>query len=643
MPVFNGLKTLDRAIGSVVRQTFPGWELLVVDDCSTDGTSDALKRWAARDSRVRPLRTSQNGGPAAARNVGLKHARGERIAYLDCDDEYYADYLQEVARLHQPSDVLVFGYDLVHHDGQPDCRVETWEPARERGKLFTVNIVTALGVSHQREWVERIGGFDERLWRETDWDYWKRLARARARFMYLPEKSGRYYVRRASQSRSPHVTVRQREGAIRNWGAGRPLFWDASCGRRRGKVARVAFRSSYCLIDFTSGAAVATMRLLRVLLDRGFQCRAFCGPWLDQGDAFAPERSLAQFGPELEIQESTTAGLNAQLVSASHLGVPVTVFSSPAAKGRWPSREEADAFVEGYRAFLDSYRPEVLITYGGDPASRKLALMAKSRDIPIVFLLHNFSYRHRGVFRATDYVVVPSDFSRQYHWERVGLACQVLPNVVDWQRVHVANRDPRYVTFVNPHMVKGVYVFARIAEQLARRRPDIPLLVVEGRRTTETLTQTGIDLSGVRELRCMKNTPDPRDFYRVTKLLLMPSLWNESFGLVAAEAMVSGIPVLASNRGSLPEIVGDAGVLLDIPAWYTPATRAAPRPEEVEPWVETICRLWDDEQAYGDLSERAQQRARQWHVDNLSPTYGEFFRELHPQPGPPLLPRRFWA
>jgi glycosyltransferase involved in cell wall biosynthesis len=155
--------------------------------------------------------------------------------------------------------------------------------------------------------------------------------------------------------------------------------------------------------------------------------------------------------------------------------------------------------------------------------------MAKSRDIPIVFLLHNFSYRHRGVFRATDYVVVPSDFSRQYHWERVGLACQVLPNVVDWQRVHVANRDPRYVTFVNPHMVKGVYVFARIAEQLARRRPDIPLLVVEGRRTTETLTQTGIDLSGVRELRCMKNTPDPRDFYRVTKLLLMPSLWNESF------------------------------------------------------------------------------------------------------------------
>lgn len=201
MPVFNGLKTLDRAIGSVVRQTFPGWELLAVDDCSTDGTWDALNRWAEGDLRVGPLRTPENGGPGAARNIGLEHARGERIAYLDCDDEYYADYLQAVARLHQLADVLVFGYDVVYRDGEPDCRVEGWDPVPERGKLFRVNIVTPLGVSHRREWVQRIGGFDERLWRETDWDYWKRLARARARFKYMPQKSGRYHVRRASHSR----------------------------------------------------------------------------------------------------------------------------------------------------------------------------------------------------------------------------------------------------------------------------------------------------------------------------------------------------------------------------------------------------------------------------------------------------------
>ena len=78
----------------------------------------------------------------------------------------------------------------------------------------------------------------------------------------------------------------------------------------------------------------------------------------------------------------------------------------------------------------------------------------------------------------------------------------------------------------------------------------------------------------------MPFTPNPRDFYPAvfarTKLLLMPSLWLESFGLVAAEAMLNGIPVLASNRGALPETIGSAGFLLDIPARYTSETRDVP-------------------------------------------------------------------
>ena len=68
----------------------------------------------------------------------------------------------------------------------------------------------------------------------------------------------------------------------------------------------------------------------------------------------------------------------------------------------------------------------------------------------------------------------------------------------------------------------------------------------------------------------MPFTPHPRVFdstvYANTRLLLMTSLWLESFGLVAAEAMLNGIPVLASNRGALPETLGGAGFLFDIPA-----------------------------------------------------------------------------
>ena len=194
------------------------------------------------------------------------------------------------------------------------------------------------------------------------------------------------------------------------------------------------------------------------------------------------------------------------------------------------------------------------------------------------------------------------------------------------------------MTFVNPEPRKGVHVFARIAEVLAGRRPDIPLLVVEGAARTSCLSRLGIDFGRLKNVTTMPNTPDPRKFYAVTKLLLMPSLM-ENAGCAAMEAMLNGIPVLASNRGGLPETIGDAAPTIDIPARYTPETHDLPTAEEVGPWVETIIRLWNDAADYERRSQAARERARQWHPDCLAPLYREFFGSLTHQPGPPLVPR----
>jgi hypothetical protein len=90
----------------------------------------------------------------------------------------------------------------------------------------------------------------------------------------------------------------------------------------------------------------------------------------------------------------------------------------------------------------------------------------------------------------------------------------------------------------------------------------------------------------------MANTPDPRDFYRVSRAVLMPSLWRESLGRVAIEAMANGIPVLASDRGALPETLGNAGFVFTIPDRCAPASMVIPTSHEVAPWVATIERLW---------------------------------------------------
>ena len=183
----------------------------------------------------------------------------------------------------------------------------------------------------------------------------------------------------------------------------------------------------------------------------------------------------------------------------------------------------------------------------------------------------------------------------------------------------------RFVTFINPQPDKGVAVFARIAVELGRRRPDIPLLVVEGRGTSDALAGLPGDLSGLTNLNRMANTPDPRDFYGVSRVVLMPSLWRESLGRVAIEAMANGIPVLASDRGALPETLGDAGFVFTIPERCTPASGVVPTAREVAPWVAVIERLWDDPEFEAEHRRRALAEGKRWDSDTLAQQYEELF------------------
>ena len=439
-------------------------------------------------------------------------------------------------------------------------------------------------------------------------------------------------------------------------------------------TTRIAFVSPHCLLDFTNGAATATLDGLRMLGALGFDCQVFCGSRLDAWDKVALEEVLARRGERYEVRDAQIGPFPGRMIFTSHGKLPVTVMKTAWASDGWLNREEIAAFLTGCELFLERTRPDVLWTYGGDPVSLVVQQMAKERGIPIVFWLHNFSYSDLAAFRFADRVVVPTEFARRHYREKLGLECEVLPLVVDPERVGVRSlgfsRNPgpppkggtmnswaqsaaphpnplpegegtiaphpgslreeagiKYVTFVNPEPRKGVHVFARIAEVLSARRPDIPLLLVEGVSTAGFLSKLGIDLGGIKNLTVMPNTPDARRFHAVTKLLLMPSLM-ENAGLVAIEAMLNGIPVLGSSRGGLPEAVGDAGFLFPIPARYTPKTRDLPTAEEVAPWVETIIRVWDDPAEYERRRSAALARSRRWTAESLAGTYAEFFGRM---------------
>ncbi len=405
----------------------------------------------------------------------------------------------------------------------------------------------------------------------------------------------------------------------------------------RPSLRRILFASAHSIVDFSNGASVATLDVLQVLATASFNCQAFCTSRLDFQHEVSLEQIVSCLDEPYQIQPLICGGENARLLFTRRQRVPITVVRLESSRHARQSPEEVRNVLRFFEKFLETYAPDVMITYGGDPTTHGMIRMARERRIPVVFMIHNFGYRNAKLFPDVDYCIVASEFARRQYRETVGLDCQTLPYPIDWDRVTAESREARFVTFVNPCLEKGVYPFARIADELGRRRPDIPLLVVESRGTRDTAAACGIDPDARGNITFMPHTTDCRRFWALTKLALMPSLWWENQPLVAVEAMINGIPVIGSDRGGIPETLGASGFALPLPERLTPASKIVPSAEEVEPWVETVIRLWDDDSLYQEQSALAKREAQRWHPDRLRPRYAEFFSNVRMQPGTPFV------
>jgi teichuronic acid biosynthesis glycosyltransferase TuaG len=122
MPCFNGSGTLTRAVESVIGQTFGGWELLIVDDWSSDDSRELAQALADGDPRIQALRaTRRHGAPAGPRNEGCEQARGRYLAFLDCDDYWYPEKLERQVALMRSSgaSISATAYDVIDGEGEP--------------------------------------------------------------------------------------------------------------------------------------------------------------------------------------------------------------------------------------------------------------------------------------------------------------------------------------------------------------------------------------------------------------------------------------------------------------------------------------------------------------------------------------------
>lgn len=201
MPTFNRPHELKCAVQSVLAQTEADWELLVVNDGSTD-IAPVLAEAAGNDPRVRALATAGGRGAAHARNVGIQAATGEVVCFLDDDDAYEPGYLAAMAEMFRGPDLdlswtgVHWARDRGRHPAEHGTRI--WDRRSDApGSLrFVLEIGASYGTAVRRERLLQHGGFDEALRTSEDRDLLLRLIGRGCRYASVPRPLARIALNR---------------------------------------------------------------------------------------------------------------------------------------------------------------------------------------------------------------------------------------------------------------------------------------------------------------------------------------------------------------------------------------------------------------------------------------------------------------
>jgi len=206
IPAHNAASTLAETLESLLDQTHPCWEAIIVDDGSSDDTSAIAGYFAEQDKRFHLLRQPQEG-VCVARNNGIAQARFDLLLFLDADDWILPQHLERLTKVivaNPGLDAAYCGWSYV----TPEGKHVFGEFGGLTGDLFAEHAQYCFSVIHtylvRRALVESVGGFDPALRTCEDWDLWQRIARTGAHFGAVREKLALYRIRPNSATSNGH-------------------------------------------------------------------------------------------------------------------------------------------------------------------------------------------------------------------------------------------------------------------------------------------------------------------------------------------------------------------------------------------------------------------------------------------------------
>ena len=438
-------------------------------------------------------------------------------------------------------------------------------------------------------------------------------------------------------------------------------FWGnggLSCLTHNGRVytlasVRFLLANNHCISDPTAGVTQSLRTIMGWLRDAGHACHILTTARFESPVTFTIEEHLRQRGVDLcgvapagaiePRARPTRPGVVARpIVQYATDGVPVSMLLTRRNDESRPDRAEAAQYQALFEQLLDDFAPDQVIACNAHPMIQAVMARARDRGVTTAYAVRGFGYYEPRYFQHVDHAFTCSQFLTDLYREKVRLISTPIEPPIDWSTVVAPTESRAFVTFVHPAPHKGLMLFARLADMLGSRRPDIPILVVQSGQSGGALNAIpGLDFTKYPQIMAAPAVPTPADFFALTRVLLVPSVWEEPFGRVAAEAMINAIPPIVSNRGSLPQViggdvsVGGGGYVLPVPEWMTYKTTRLPRESEVQTWFDAVCALWDDETLYQAVSRRARQIAEHRYSESISRRkHVDYFTSLRPGGGP---------
>ena len=198
IPTYNREKFLTRALNSILIQTFKNFELIVIDDASTDNTEKVLKNFQKKDKRIKYFRNSQNKGPSESRNIGIRMAKGKYIAFLDSDDEWLPQKLEKQLKFIENKNAKVVTCWAYVNDKIRKKKYFYKVPYYKNpiSKILKKNYILSgpSSVILERKVIDKVGFFDSLIRYGEDWDYWIRIIKAGYNFFVVKEPLLKYYL-----------------------------------------------------------------------------------------------------------------------------------------------------------------------------------------------------------------------------------------------------------------------------------------------------------------------------------------------------------------------------------------------------------------------------------------------------------------